>query len=66
MTGSRTRLAMMAAGIALLATTGVMAASGAASADTVVNAKYAVTGNHLHRQAQYDGEPRFGKPRRHG
>ena len=44
MTGSRTRLAMMAAGIALLATTGVMAASGAASADTVVNAKYAVTG----------------------
>jgi hypothetical protein len=35
---------MMAAGIALLATTGVMAASGAASADTVVNAKYAVTG----------------------
>ena len=44
MTGSRTRLAMMAAGIALLAATGVMAASGAASADTVVNAKYAVTG----------------------
>jgi hypothetical protein len=44
MAGSRTRLAMMAAGIALLATTGVMAASGAASADTVVNAKYAVTG----------------------
>ena len=44
MTGSRTRLAMMAAGIALLAATGVMAASGAASADTVVNAKYPVTG----------------------
>jgi hypothetical protein len=44
MAGSRTRLAMMAAGIALLATTGVMAASGAASADTVVNAHYAVTG----------------------
>jgi hypothetical protein len=44
MAGSRTRLALMASGIALLATTGVMAASGAASADTVVNAKYPVTG----------------------
>lgn len=44
MAGSRTRLALMASGIALLATTGVMAVPGAASADTVVNANYAVTG----------------------
>jgi len=44
MAGSRTRLTLMASGIALLATTGVIAASGGASADTVVNAKYAVTG----------------------
>jgi hypothetical protein len=41
---SRTRLALMASSIALLATAGVMAASGAASADTVVKVHYAVTG----------------------
>jgi hypothetical protein len=40
----RTRLALMASGIALLATAGVMATSGVASADTVVNIHYAVTG----------------------
>jgi hypothetical protein len=44
MAGSRTRLALTASGIALLATTGVMAAAGSASADTVVNVHYAVTG----------------------
>lgn len=40
----RTRLALMASGVALLAATGVMAASGAASADTVASVHYAVTG----------------------
>jgi hypothetical protein len=41
---SRTRLALLAAGVAVLAATGVVAASGAASADSVVNVHYAVTG----------------------
>jgi hypothetical protein len=41
---SRTRLALMASGVAALATTGVMATSSAASADTVVNVHYAITG----------------------
>ncbi len=34
---SRTRLALLAAGVAVLAAMGVVAASGAASADSVVN-----------------------------
>jgi len=41
---SRTRLALLAAGVAVLAATGVVAVSGAASADSVVNVHYAVTG----------------------
>lgn len=41
---SRTRPALLAAGVAVLAATGVVAASGAASADSVVNVQYAVTG----------------------
>jgi len=38
------RLALMASGVAALALTSVMATSGAASADTMVNVHYAVTG----------------------
>ncbi len=41
---ARTRLALMALGAAILTTTGLMAASGAASADTEANVHYAVTG----------------------
>lgn len=41
---SRTRLALMASGVAVLAITGGVVTSRAASADTVVNVHYAVTG----------------------
>ena len=41
---SRTRLALMASGVAVLAITGGVATSRAASADTVANVHYAVTG----------------------